>query len=204
MKLYYAPGTCALAVHVALIWAGDDYQVEQVVLGSDAYKKINPMGAVPALVDGDSGVMLQADSLLKYISNKYPDAAMGGPEGLLGEQQIDQWLAFLGGDLHPAFWPIFRPARITTREDQESIDAVQTAANNRLHSVFGILDQHLAGRDYIVGEQRSIVDVYAYVMTRWMARTRLILADFPDLLRHFERTGNDAGVIQAENEQGLR
>ena len=78
MKLYYAPGTCALAVHVALIWAGDDYQVEQVVLGSDAYKKINPMGAVPALVDGDSGVMLQADSLLKYISNKYPDAAMGG------------------------------------------------------------------------------------------------------------------------------
>ena len=49
MKLYYAPGTCAVACWIALEWAGADYEVEKVQLGTDEYRKINPLGAVPAL-----------------------------------------------------------------------------------------------------------------------------------------------------------
>ncbi|MGT2743585.1 glutathione S-transferase N-terminal domain-containing protein [Streptococcus plurextorum] len=47
--MYYAPGTCALACWIALEWAGADYEVEKVKLGSPEYLKVNPLGAVPAL-----------------------------------------------------------------------------------------------------------------------------------------------------------
>lgn len=101
MKLYYAPGTCALGVHVALIWSGQPYEIEQVELGSEEYKQINPLGAVPALVDGDSGVMSQAESLFHYISAKFPEKKMTGGDSLEERQKYDQWLSFLSSDYTP-------------------------------------------------------------------------------------------------------
>lgn len=73
MKLYYAPGTCALSVWISLEWAGADYEVEQVKLGSDEYKKINPLGAVPALDTGNEKIKTQANAILQYVADLYPD-----------------------------------------------------------------------------------------------------------------------------------
>lgn len=204
MKLYYAPGTCALAVHVALVWAGADYTLEKVQLGSEAYKKINPMGAVPALVDGDSGVMTQADSLLKYICRKYPAKQLGGPADTRHEQQLDQWLAFLSGDLHPAFGPLFNPAGFTTQTDEDSLEAVRAAARQRLGGVLSVLDQHLAGREYMLGAQKTVADPYAYIMVRWLGYMKIGKESWPNVQRHFDRMAQDPGVIQAETGQGMR
>ncbi|MDQ0509092.1 glutathione S-transferase [Peptoniphilus ivorii] len=80
MKLYYAPGTCALSVWISLEWAGADYEVERVELGSDEYKKINPLGAVPALDSGDGNIKTQANAILQYIADMYPEADLGPDE----------------------------------------------------------------------------------------------------------------------------
>lgn len=47
MRLYYAPGTCALACWISLEWAGADYTVEQVDPQSSSYRAINPLGMAP-------------------------------------------------------------------------------------------------------------------------------------------------------------
>ncbi|TFV01801.1 glutathione S-transferase, partial [Bacillus stratosphericus] len=49
MKLYYAPGTCALACWIALEWAGADYEAVRADYASEEYKRINPLATVPAL-----------------------------------------------------------------------------------------------------------------------------------------------------------
>ena len=68
MKLYYAPGTCALACWIALEWANADYEVQKVDYADPAYKKINPLGMVPALDIGGSRAMTQANAILQYIA----------------------------------------------------------------------------------------------------------------------------------------
>lgn len=204
MKLYYAPGTCALAVHVALIWSGKPYELIKVDLASEEYKKINPMGAVPALEDGDSGIMTQADSLLNYIAASYPDKTMAGDSSICGKQLFDQWLAFLGGDLHTAYGPIFNPQRYTVKQDEESLANAKASANARLRMIYAILDSHLSDKDYIVDNRLSCADPYAYVMTRWLVYTDVSLDEFPHVKQHFERLADEPAVIQAEQEQGIR
>ena len=66
-------------------------------LGSDEYRKINPLGMVPALSDGTSRIMTQADAILKYLAAKFPDARLGSEPGLMAEFDLDEALAFLTG-----------------------------------------------------------------------------------------------------------
>ena len=68
MKLYYAPGTCALACWIALEWANADYELQKVDYADPEYKKINPLGMVPALDIGGSRAMTQADAILQHIA----------------------------------------------------------------------------------------------------------------------------------------
>ena len=203
MKLYYAPGTCALAIHIALIWAKENYELEKVKPGSEEYKKINPLGAVPALLE-KGVIMTQADSLLKYICNLHPEAQLDNGRDPLAQQQFDQWLAFLGSDLHPAFVPFFSPDAFTTATDKESLAAVRAAGNRELHELLVLLDNRLAQQTYLVGNHKTVLDAYCYVMVRWLKYTDLKREAYTHLDKHFAMLAQDAGVIRAETEQGLR
>ena len=75
MKLYYAPGTCALACWIALEWAQLDYEVEKVKLGSEEYLKINPLGMVPALQLDDGQIVTQAYYLDLYSETSSESSA---------------------------------------------------------------------------------------------------------------------------------
>ena len=78
LKLYYAPGTCALASHIALEEAGAAYTAERLDFKSNQqnspeYLAINPKGRVPALVT-DSGVLTETPAMLAYIAQSFPKA----------------------------------------------------------------------------------------------------------------------------------
>ena len=200
ITLYYAPGTCALAPHIVLKWLSADYQVIRVELGSKEYLKINPLGAVPAMVDGESPVMSQADALLKYLVNKYPDSGLGSNGDLMDKYQINHWLAFLTGDLHPAYFPYFRPGRYTTNEDKESLAAVKQAASARVAIMLKHLDTNLAGKSHLVGGRCTICDPYAFVLVRWTSD----LKPYPNLQRFQALMLEDEGVRAAMLEEGLK
>ncbi|MCF8069703.1 MAG: glutathione S-transferase family protein [Desulfobacterales bacterium] len=204
MKLYYAPGTCALTVHTALIWADADYELEKVELGSEAFKKINPMGSVPAMVDGDSGVMTQMPSLISYISGKYPDKNICGAPGLKNQQVFNQWISFLCSDLHPAFGPVFNTQSYTTKSDEESLDCTRKAASKRLGTILNVLEQHLAGKNHIVGSQKTAADAHAYIISSWLGYADINIDNYPHIKRLYETMKQDPGIARAETEQGMR
>lgn len=204
MKLYYAPGTCALAVHTTLVWSELPYELELVDLGDPEFSKINPMGAVPAISDGGASVLTQAHALINYVASKAPDKKLVGEQTAETRQAVDQWLAFVNGDLHPAYSPVFAPQRFTTSEDEAGIERVKNAAFVRLRRVFGVLDDYLGGRDFMVGQDRTGADAFVYIMTRWLPYTNFSVDDLPNLKRHFEHFRNDPGIIRAEEEQGIR
>lgn len=204
MKLYYAPGTCALAVHTTLIWSELPYELELVDLNDPEWRKINPMGAVPALVDGDSGVMTQAHALIHYVASKAPEQKLAGAGDPASDQAFHQWLAFVNGDLHPAYSPVFKPDRFSTDHSEASLERVKNAAFARLRGVFGVVDTHLKGRDYMVGSTRTGVDAFVYIMTRWLPYTNFTIDELPELKRHFLKFRDDPAIVRAEEEQGIR
>ena len=203
MKLYYAPGTCALAPHIVLEWIGADYQAVLADLGSDEYRKINPLGMVPALSDGTSRIMTQADAILKYLAAKFPDARLGSEPGLMAEFDLDEALAFLTGDVHPAFWPFFAPQRYTTNGDEASIEAAREASFARIDRAMLHLDSMLQEHSHVCGNRLTIADAYAFAMVRWTENLQKTWKDYPSLSLFMARMYNDKGVVAAMTAQGL-
>ena len=79
-RLYYAPGTCALATHIALEEAGAPYEAVPVDFGAQAqrspeYLAINPKGRVPALVT-ESGTLTETPGLLLFVAQRFSKAEL--------------------------------------------------------------------------------------------------------------------------------
>ena len=78
LKLFYTPGTCARASHIALREAGAEFELQRIDFArteqrSEAYLKINPKGRVPAL-ETDHGILTETPAILAYIAQLYPNA----------------------------------------------------------------------------------------------------------------------------------
>ncbi|QDH16526.1 glutathione S-transferase family protein [Swingsia samuiensis] len=168
--LYYAPGACSLAPHIVLEWIGAPYEAVKVKFGSPELLAVNPTGAVPALKEDDGWLLTQAGAILDYLSNKHPEANLSGGKSVKERGKAQQWSSFFGADVHPAFWPVYFPQRYTTDPSEEAKKKVLEAAHSMIRKRFDVLDKHLAGREWIVGEGkgvRSVVDAYAFPMIRW-------------------------------------
>ena len=203
IKLFYAPGTCALAPHIVLEWIGQPYELEKVNPKDSEYRKLNPLGQVPTMIDGDSGVMNQADALLKYLAHKYPEAELGDDGSLQGAYELDRWLAFLTGDVHPAFFPFFASQRYTTDESDRAQQSVKESSYQLVDKVFQHLNSHLNGKNHVVGDRRTIADPYAFAMTRWGNLLPKPLSDYVNLNRFYQQMREDAGVKRAMEQQGI-
>ncbi|MDG3141858.1 glutathione S-transferase family protein [Streptococcus suis] len=194
MKLYYAPGTCALACWIALEWAGADYSVEKVNPRSEDYKKINPLAMVPALEIGLSRPMTQADAILQYIAEKYPESDLGSAEGIENQFEFNETMSFLTGDFHPAFWPMFVPFRYTVSKKSSDLDNVREASYQLIDKVMTHLDHLIGDKDHVYQNKRSVADAYAFVMALWSEKTPKTWKDYPHLSVFMEKMMADPVV----------
>ena len=202
--LYYAPGSCALSVHIVLEWVGAEYNLIKVDPSDAEYLKVNPAGAVPALDIGLSEMLTQCSAILKYLSRRFPQADLDEHDNLERDADLTRWSAFLTGDLHPAFFPVFMPQRYTTDIDGDARDNVKAAGILLVRRKLALIDQRLEGREYFMGRKRTYVDAYSVPMVRW-ARNVLPnqLEDYPDIRRHHLGMLEDPGVVHAMTEQGI-
>jgi glutathione S-transferase len=202
--LYYAPGSCALSVHIVLEWVGTEYKAVKVNPGDPDYLKVNPAGAVPALDIGLDEALTQCSAILKFLSRRFPKADLDEHENQERDADLTRWSAFLTGDLHPAFFPLFMPQRYTIDTAPEALEKVKAAGVLLVQKKLLLIDRHMQGREYFMGRKRTYVDAYSVPMIRW-ARGVLPggLNDFPDVARHHDHMLQDPGVIRAMTEQGL-
>ena len=202
MKLYYFPGSCALAPHVVLEWLGVDFEAVKVRRGDPEYLEINPLGVVPALEAGGR-LYTQADAILHWLSPSHPEARLGGDGTPDSDYALNEWMAFFTGDLHPAFFPFFAPQRYSTDHSETSLAAVKAAAESRVAHYYRYLNQHLQDREFVVGSRRSIADAYAIPMLRWGRLLEKPISEYPALESFLTRWESDEGVRAAMKAQGL-
>lgn len=202
MKLYSKPGACSTADHIALQWTGQPFDVEVMTadaMKQPAYLRINPTGAVPALQDGDF-VLTQNAAIMGYIADSYPAAGLAGDGSPQQRAEAARWLSFVNSDLHPAFHPLFGPARFL--DEETWFDALKQTARKRVRGLFETAEKQLHGRDWLAGF-RSYADPYFYITLRWADRTGVDLEGLPNIAAFRQRMEADSGVQAALKAEGL-
>lgn len=110
LKLYYAPGACSLANHIALHEAGAPFDTERVDIRTHTtehgidFRTISSKGYVPALILADGHMLTENIAVLDYLATLYPQLAPAGP---LGRTRMIEGLAFISTELHRAFKPMW-------------------------------------------------------------------------------------------------
>lgn len=202
MKLYYSPGACSLADHIALEWIGQPYEATRVSREerkAPAYLKINPAGAVPAF-EQDGWVLTQNAAILNYLADSFPQAGLGGDGTPKGRAEVNKWLALVNSDIHPAFHPLFGSTAYL--DDAALVERSKDAARAKLRGLFERVDAQLAGHDWVAGT-RSIADPYLFVVTRWAKAQEVDLSGLGNLERFFNAMLADPGVQRALQQEGL-
>src|SRR5690606_23749259 len=160
MKLYYLPGACPLASHIALEWIGKPYETHAVSrdeLKQPAFLAMNPLGAVPVLQD-EGLTLTQSSAILEYLAEKNPEANLLG-KTIQERAETRRWLAFVNADIHRNFGVMFGVQRYA---DQESTQAeVRGKTAEVLKKLFTVANQQLAGKQWLTGT-RSVADAYLY------------------------------------------
>lgn len=202
MKLYSAPGTCATAMHIALEWIGKPYEVEHLDFAgmkSPEYLKLNPSGVVPTLVDGDLALP-EGMAILLHLVDQNPDANIGPAFGSKDRTELHRWLVYLSGTLHPYFWPFFMPMRFTT--DNSGHDAVKGASRILVEKALTQIDEHLEGREWMVGDNKSVADAFLYPMANWAYGWPKSTASYPNIDRIIRKLAADPAVLAVHAAQG--
>jgi len=202
-RLYSKPGACSTADHIALQWTGQPFEVELLdkdTLKAPAYLAINPAGSVPTIVDG-SFVLTQNAAIMGYIADSYPQAGLGGDGSPQQRAEANRWLAFVNSDVHPAFSPLFAPAKFIA--DDSQYDAIRDAARKRLRGLFETANRQLADKPWLAGF-RSYADAYFYITLRWAAGAKVDLTGLDNLAAFKTRMDADTGVQAALKAEGLQ
>lgn len=186
MRLYYAPGVCSRAVHIALREAELDHALERVDLqakttasGQD-YRRINPLGYVPALELDSGEVLLEAPAVLQYVADLRPETGLAPAAGTLERVRLQAQLNFTAAELHKSFGPFFAPVKPE--------GALREQALARLRSRFDALEALLAdGRPHVLGATFTVADAYTYVVASWAPSIDLDLASWPHVQAYVAR-----------------
>ncbi len=115
MKLYYAPGTCSLAPHIALREAGLPFTLARVDLSThtlasgEDYRQINPKGQVPALELDDGTRLTEGPVIVQFIADYAANTAFMPASGSLDRYRVMAWQNYITAELHKSFSPLFNP-----------------------------------------------------------------------------------------------
>jgi glutathione S-transferase len=172
--LYYSPGACSMASHIALEEIGAPYEAKQTSIArgehrTDAYLRINPRGKVPALcIDGQ--VLTENTAILTYLAKRFPDRNLL-PSDPLEEARCISTMAWLSNTVHPAYRQTMRPERFA--EDAAAHDAVRETGRKTFLASCREIDSLLEGGEWMMGRQYTVADPYALVFYGWGVRSGL-------------------------------
>jgi len=175
---------------------GIEYEKIAVQIGSDELKRINPKGAVPAIVDTDNGqVCTQIPAIVHYLLTKFPNTTLGPDNDLVSQYRFNNLLAMINSDLHPTFFPLFAMGGVTSSEDEAIQNDIREHAIARISRQFGYLDEMLKGKTYFLHDRITAADIYAFVVISWgMMVYGEGFGDFGNVAKFYAHISNVPGV----------
>jgi len=144
LKVYYTPNTRSLATHIVLREAGIDFTLERIELWTNAIPELNPMSQVPTLVTDDGTIRTENIAVLSWL----------GRESALDPYEQLKWLSLVATEVHKK--------GLNLIFDPKSPEEAKTYAKSALQRPLGVLEQHLATRACLLGDEPSVADAYLF------------------------------------------
>jgi len=200
LTLYYSPGACSLASHIALIETGAPFELSRVPVADKSnrrpeYLAVNPRGYIPALMV-DDWVIGENAAIMLYLASRYPEARLMPDEAEPYGRALE-WLLWQASTAHPAFGHLWRPERfVDTPEEQE---IVKKAARSRVLAVANEVEAWLKSNVHAAGLSFSAADGMFLVLYRWLWRAGETVNEstYPAWTRYVQRLGERPSVQQA-------
>eukprot|EP01138_Halocafeteria_seosinensis_P004889 gb/GECG01005000.1/.p1 GENE.gb/GECG01005000.1/~~gb/GECG01005000.1/.p1 ORF type:complete len:215 (+),score=34.32 gb/GECG01005000.1/:1-645(+) len=201
--LYYAPGLCSMAPHIALEATGLPYELERVTMKDGKYTledgtdltEVNPKKKVPALKCPNGKILTEGPVISQYIADQAPEKKLAPENGTFERYQLQEMLNFLTSDVHKFFYPLFFGWD----------DDAKARTSQVLDKGFAYLESQLKqGHKYLLSDTFTIADAYAYNLLTWTKRAQLdTLEKYSELAKFFERVQQLPAVIEALKQEGL-
>lgn len=182
MELFFSPLACSMASRITLYEAGAtatftevDAKAKRTSSGLD-YHTINPLGLVPALRLPGGEMLFENAAILQALADLHPRAALA-PRSGFARSLLQQWLSFIGTELHKAlFIPLFDKT-----QPEASRQKTLHAGAKRL----AVLQAHLERREFLL-DAWSVADAYLTTVLNWHVTTGVDLSRWPAVKAYFE------------------
>ena len=200
MKLYFSPGACSLSPHIVLRETGANFELEQVnnqekktKSGTD-YWTVNPKGQVPCLELDNGEKLTEGPVIVQYLADRNAASSLAGAAGTMERYRIQEWLNFIGTELHKTYGPMFRPT---------TPDAFKDLSRENVGKRLDWVDKQLAGKQYLMGDKFSVADAYMFTVLRWSPRVNIDTAKWANIKSYMERVAARPKVQDALKAEGL-
>jgi glutathione S-transferase len=202
-KLYYAPGTCALASHIALEEAGANYTADRLDFKANQqqspdYLKINAKGRVPALVT-EKGVITETPAILAYIAQTFPKAKLAPLDDPFAFAQVQSFNNYLCATVHVAHAHKGRGYRWAS--DESSFADMKRTLQKSMTGCVELIEKGMLKGPWVMGEQYTVCDPYLYTIELWLEGDGIDLKSFPRVADHMKRMSERPAVKKVMGEQ---
>jgi glutathione S-transferase len=196
--LFYTPGTCSLASHIALEEAGADYEVHRVDFSKAEqtkpdYLTINPKGRVPALVT-DRGILTETPAILAYIAQSFPKARLAPLDDPFKFARLQSFLSYLCSTVHVAHAHARRAARWA--DDPAAQEAMKAKVQQNMADCFALIERTMFVGPFVRGDAYSVADPYLFTIAGWLESDGVDPARFPRILDHRNRMAERPAVAK--------
>lgn len=197
MDVYFSPLACSMASRIALYEAGAgarfiavDPRTKRTADGVD-YHSVNPLGLVPAIRSDEGEILTENAAVLQFIADRYPAARLA-PSGGMERARLQQWLCFIGTELHKAlFAPLF---------DKRLPDEAKAVTLEKGAGRLAYLDGRLVGREFLLAGF-SVADAYLFTVLNWKIATPVDLERWPAIASYYQRLQRRPSVARALAEE---
>ena len=200
MKLYFAPGACSMATHIALRETGQSFDLEKVNLATkitesgEDFTAVNPKGYVPALRLDNGEVFTESAVTLQYVADQRPASGMVPQAGSMERYRMMELLNFISTEIHKSFGALFKP-NITPAHKEHQLALIEKRCD--------FLSRQLEGKPYLTGDSFSVADAYLFTILAWSKMLDVDMTKWPILTDYLGRVAARPAVKDAMKAEGL-
>ncbi|MEM7058984.1 MAG: glutathione S-transferase family protein [Pseudomonadota bacterium] len=160
LKLFHTPGTRSVRARWLLEEMGVEYELttlkyDGAYFASDEFRRINPMGKVPAMYDGET-LISESIAIMQYIMGRFPtDLSVPADDPEFGTYL--QWLHM--GESGVAGYIAVSFGHASGEDSYQVSEAFDSYCRYQLEKALGILEERLHGRDHILDRGFSAADI---------------------------------------------
>jgi len=207
LQLHYFPSNASMAPHMVLEELGVPFELKLVDRTNDAhkspaYRKLNPNGLIPVIVDGDL-VLYETAAICLHLVDTHPQAGLAPAVATPERAHFYKWLVWLTNTLQAALIVYFYPERWADSPD--AIAQVKAHAEASVGGMLERLDTELArhNRAWLLGERFTALDPYALMLCRWTRGFARPARSLPQLGPYLQRVLARPAVQRVFEKEGL-